>query len=714
MKYNFTLEETNAFFDLVYNQLFNFKQKIDYLNNYPNLPSISSDEKIISIYGSNGVGKSTINKQFIIDEFDNEIDLDNVINFILFSNDDSSSNLKSLDSIKFYYDYDKKDHKILENDYSTRITKLFYSSFCKGIGLNKDKIVVSVNDYINNYINNNEQYLLLPSLEIFYNFYNPSYFINYGFMKGSEYLLNCNLDYIQSNDFLVLHSVHKDKNIDNDFIYTIDKNLKNINMSLLCFLLSIRDIDNENNISNYIFKNTLSFTQDIFIDNNLIKGELRIDYFLKFINYLYNNPNIINSLIDIVKIKSNEIIAISRIMKNYNNEIEDRFNVIKPIILRHFSHIFDDIEIYNVFCPFYDTDILTLHILKDGNRFPLSNFIKTLNTSNSKIILMIKMFLLLPNNLKTYIFFDDFFTSLDNQNIHNIISFFNELITNKIINDEHRIVNFTHDIAIFKKINNMLSLPYKNKNKQCSMFSLHKKENENNSISIELKEFQVKGNFYLDYVKKEKFNREKPIRNIILILISLPYFRNAIEDIYGDKHSLFNKITSYLHYKERSIKPLKNIIDMDFFNNMNSVVNNKKDIFTIIDNCDSYWNLLEICFNYVKNKTILDIEDSLFLCLYSRIYIEKNILLTYLDEENINAEYMNQKYPYNQTAMIIEEYKNLNPKNTSLLNEIDAIKRIFSNFMHINSTEYQYMLNVDQQYILNKITKLKTHFEDKK
>lgn len=701
MKITQSEEQKDIILKYAKNELFGIRKKDKYLERYPTLEYIFQGQKKISIYGNNGVGKSTLCKQLITDKVQREIKIDNIHYFITLNDEILENEIRDYLSLEF------NNKKIISNNYSKRLENILQSFYCRGLSLNNTHLTINFIDYIETDFS--EHYLLLPSIEIFYYYYHPDYYTNHGFMKG-ENIFKTDLNSKALDKYGVFFLTGTGNNSDNDFINTIQHNLQNMEFSLEQFLdfLAFEYKKNE------LWKTFLNKTKDnIYINGYLYKGCLRFSYIERFIDFVSSSKKILKSLNTINETKQQERKIISKKIEDNNKVIYENFKLLKPILIRHFSHIFDDIGIYPVFCPFYNIDILSIHLTKDGNIYPLSKFIKILNSADSKIIFLIKMFLITPKHSSCLILFDDFFSSLDNQNIYNISSFLLDVFESNLINNDYKFLNFTHDISVFKKINQIFSLPYKNKNVPCSMYSLHNTKKEG-LISLELKDFQIKKNFYIDYVKKEKFDNTYLLKNIILILISLPYFRGIIEDIYGENNEYYKYTTNYLHYKERNLSLLKTILDSDYFNNMNCFFNNKEAIFSIIDSYSNYWEMLENCYIYISSKEIINIEDSLFLSLYSRIYIEKEILLSLTDSEELNLEDMNVKYPSNQTAMLIDQYKKKYPLELDIIYEIESIKKIFSNFMHINATEYQYIINISPVYILNKIESLRKLFSIKK
>lgn len=699
-------EQKDLIINTALDKMLGVRLKDKHLDVYPRLESIAPGEKIISIYGSNGVGKTTLSKQFITDEVINEINLDNISSFITLNSDFK-------EGIHGYFNKESNNNKIISNDYSKRINKISENFYSNGISFDGSKLIINFTDYIDKYDNDQNNYLITPSLECFYLYYHPIYFINSGFMKEKHcYFFNPNFnsEVLSDYNFVFLVVFNNDKSSKNEFLDTIQANLQNIGLSLDNFLTFLeKGYDNDP----YLFSFLDKTQEGIYIDNHFYEGQLRFSYIVSFFDYIKSHPHILDSLISINKIKDNERkVILSKIILN-NENVLSNFLILKPILKRHFSHIFDEINIYPIFCPFYNTFLLNIHIIKDGISYPFVKFLKILNSANRKIMLLIKMFLITPKHSSCLIVFDDFFSSLDNQNIYNISSFLLDVLKSCIINENYRFVNLTHDITVFKKINQIFSLPYKNKNTPCVMYSLHSIKNEE-VISLNLSDFQIKKNFYIDYVKKQKFDKIYLLKNVILILISLPYFRGIIEDTYEENNDYYRYTTNYLHYKEINLASLKTILNSDYFNNMNCFFNNKEDVFSIIDSYSNYWEMLEACYIYISSKEIINIEDSLFLSLYSRIYIEREILLILTDSEELDLEYMNHKYPYNQTAMLIDEYKKKYPLQTNIIYEIECIKKIFSNFMHINSTEYQYIVNISHVYILNTIESLKKLFIEAK
>lgn len=701
MKFTHNKEQIKFILKTAKNKLFGIREKDKYLEKYPVLDSIFQNQKKISIYGNNGVGKSTLCKQLITDEVQRELKMDNIQYFITLHDEISENEIYDYLSLEF------NNKKIRSNDYSKRLDNILQSFYCRGLSLNNTHLTINFIDYIETDFS--EHYLLLPSIEIFYYYYHPDYYTNHGFMKG-ENIFKTDLNSKALDKYGVFFLTGTGNNSDNDFINTIQHNLQNMEFSLEQFLdfLAFEYKKNE------LWKTFLNKTKDnIYINGHLYEGGLRFSYIERFIDFVSSSKKILKSLNTINETKQQERKIISKKIEDNNKVIYENFKLLKPILIRHFSHIFDDIDIYPVFCPFYNINILSIHLTKYGNIYTLSKFIKILNSADSKIILLIKMFLITPKHSSCLILFDDFFSSLDNQNIYNISSFLLDVFESNLINNDYKFLNFTHDITVFKKINQIFSLPYKNKNISCSMYSLHNTKKEG-LISLELKDFQVKKNFYIDYVKKEKFEKICPLKNIVLILISLPYLRGIIQDIYGENNSDYYYITNYLHYKEKNLDYLKIILNSDYFNNMNCFFNNREEIFSTIDSYSNYWEMLEDCYIYISSKESINIEDSLFLSLYSRIYIEKEILLILTDSEELDLEDMNRKYPYNQTAMLIDEYKKKYPLQLNIIYEIECIKKIFSNFMHINSTEYQYIVNISHVYILNTIKSLKKLFIEAK
>ncbi len=433
--------------------------------------------------------------------------------------------------------------------------------------------------------------------------------------------------------------------------------------------------------------------------------ELIFDYpeFKKIINQMFfnldilsKNRDLINLLIDynFFLIKQNEKVIPK--IKEYNEKIKKYFKVAKNLFNKFFPGRFKNIILNERFssslgCKLYDFKIID----NLGNVSYSFDFLNNIGSEGEKkllnIIHLIVEIVSLPKKnkggrCKYIITADDAFTSFDNSNLHNILALIHQTLKNKSC----IFINFTHDLELYRIFNNKLHVHREN---------MHILNRNKHSNIIKLINFPNKKNFYTSYIKAQK--PSTPESQIIIMLSTVPEYRNIMELLYGDKHVDYLLPTNVLHVKNDSLQSLTELINKPLFLEFPFVRNRVKKnlIINYINQHRSYEELMNNLFSYFKKNIIQKdlLQFRIFLSIFSRILIESWIINFFKKSDpSFNIEFIKGE----QTGVLIEMFEHkVRSKNYKRYYPIIAAFKYLNSYIpeyiHMNYNLISYLINVD-------------------
>lgn len=599
---------------------------------------------LFSFFGENGIGKTTICKEFSKD-------------FIEIKEERKNNSIQWLE---FFF----KDNYNIDIDYK------------KYIKNQNDLKCINI-----------QEYLKLP-------FYaNCVFATNQNRFYFYEFLYNDNLDKIKGNineNCEIVEDVEITEEFDkiSELIYIWSRK-NNIDIYDNC------DYEKENPISIFTKK----------IEKKAIEEKINLKAFLsnyihhplkeseKLLEILIDNDNkekILGFLIKVLfKIKDerlrskremqkNEKLISELLLEKYNFELLSN-SFLNEIVFEHEYNSFLEMGVHEVF-------IINRRNIKQK----LHEFLTKISEGQLKLIKLYFIFSFVKSNADkdTIIIADDIFDSFDNKNILNILILMKKAIDVK----KPILISFTHDFEIFKIINKQLKV------KSESSKILLRKDNE-----IFFSPFEITKGTFEEYIKTQIRNSANTEILSLYFIVMLVYSRNLFERTSGVDSVFYKKITSILHVKKDTDLIIPSILERSDFHLMKIFTkNNIEDIQHYYNKHDDFFSFLNGIFVFSKIQNINNLELNIFLSLYARILIE-NIILKNLKEKGFDIENILSCIKEYQTGELIRMYKR---ENTVHDKHLIALNNYITNFIHIEEG-ISYLINIDSKVLLKLIDNIK-------
>ena len=273
-------------------------------------------------------------------------------------------------------------------------------------------------------------------------------------------------------------------------------------------------------------------------------------------------------------------------------------------------------------CELFDLEFINL---KNESYF-LQEFYDIASEGEIKILNLFILLLEFDTSAEKFNFLlgDDFLSSFDNSNVTIILRVLEEFLRDK----NCYVLSLTHDFEIYRIFNNVFNLEH-NGNK---MLKLSKSVTANHSVhKMTISEFNIRNDFYVDYLKTKKISHYKA--DIIYLLSMLSHYRNIVEIYNGNQEGEYLEITNFLHLKDKNTQKLLEIFNSNFYKSTNIIKQyskleseGKKNSFKDhIRKYSNYYELMNDLFDFTEKNKNWDkntLEAKIFYSLYSRIMVE--------------------------------------------------------------------------------------------
>lgn len=449
-----------------------------------------------------------------------------------------------------------------------------------------------------------------------------------------------------------------------------------------CFFSSLSREDFKFFQSNYLLDH-------IFI---LLDNEVLCDFYITYYDNLSNNPNYFTFKKEISK---------------FNKHLESIFPAVEQLFQTYFTGFFKSIKLnkrYNSSLGEYIYDLNIFDLF--GNKISLERFLnETGSESERKMINFLRFYIEISMFKKRDILLiaDDIFDSFDNLNCFNFLTVLNNILEQ---NKNIIFVSFTHDYELFRMINNKLNIPQKN----ITLLSRNRKDK-----TLDLIPFPVRKNFYKDYLVNKKTNSIE--EEILLIISTIPYYRNIIEISNGEQSKNYIDATNFLHYKHNNSRLLIEFFPEFIFNKFGFIKNKaqKNKIIEFLDNNSNYDILLEKIFNtifVIQNQNINFIEYRIFLSIYGRLLIESWIV-KYI--KKYDPSFNPLKINSGQMGELFKKLDEITKKQKINLSQLrqsfEQLNFYLPSYIHFGDSDIAYLINIDSSVLLESIQKVKNEIQ---
>lgn len=431
--------------------------------------------------------------------------------------------------------------------------------------------------------------------------------------------------------------------------------------------------------------------------NKIINEKEHLLELFSNIKILFENKKLLNFLIDFDRHHKTEIEKFNYIEKinQYNELVYDNFNDAYNLFLKYFPLKFNEIKLNRRYNSSLGVYIYDFTIKKEEYTYSTFNFVNNIGSEGEKNLINFLHVIIVLNsinkdNKNALILSDDSFDSFDNSNINNI----NKIIFEILYNNKHIYIHLTHNYEHFRIFNNFI-------NGWDNMYLI----NRNKENDICFTDFSIKNDFYKDYLQNKKYNTLQ--EKIISLIVSVPNYRNIIELTQGMESIEYINATQLLHYKNNDSSILINLLDGFLFKDFNFMKNSKEEIKKYLNSNSNLFNLLKKLYNFlIKEKKDLNLlEHRIFLALYGRLLIEKTII-TLFNKEKISIK--TNKISSKQTGTLIgyldyyiERFNKFNYSDK--LNKINYLNNYLPSYFHTNYNEIAYLINLDMDNLIKGI-----------
>jgi hypothetical protein len=270
------------------------------------------------------------------------------------------------------------------------------------------------------------------------------------------------------------------------------------------------------------------------------------------------------------------------------------------------------------------------------------------------------------NNQETLVVVDDLADSFDYQNKYAIIHYLKDISANGLF----KLIIMTHNFDFFRTLEGRDVALYPN----CLMAS------KNDSGVTLVQATGIKNVFVNDWKTKFFTNNRKK-------LASICFLRNLIEMTIGNNDERFLKLTSMLHWKLDS--PTISVGDLDAI--FNSVCQTKGSSANASDLIVSLLaHEAQAC---LAVSAGLNLENKIVLAVAIRMAAEQFMI------KQINDAKFVSEIDSNQTAVLIDKYKEKFDKDTKRIRIIDRVALMTPENIHVNSFMYEPIVDMSDDHL---------------
>ncbi|BBB48133.1 ATP-binding protein [Pelolinea submarina] len=268
-------------------------------------------------------------------------------------------------------------------------------------------------------------------------------------------------------------------------------------------------------------------------------------------------------------------------------------------------------------------------------------------------------------NQETLFIVDDIADSFDYKNKYAIIQYLQDIS----LEPYFREIILTHNFDFFRTVQSRF-VCYSN----CLM--VVKKHG-----TIELQGAVGVKNVFVNDWKPNFFNNNKKK------IASIPFLRNLIEYLDGDKNFDYSLLTSLLHWKNDTnnicIEDLDKIYNRLFSTNGTST---NKGVFVVT--C-----IYETADGCLSDPICLNLENKVILSIAIRLLAEKHMI------EKISDDNFVRNISSNQTPTLLDKYKDLYPANNTEISVIQNVILMTPENIHLNSFMYEPILDMSEDHL---------------
>lgn len=416
-----------------------------------------------------------------------------------------------------------------------------------------------------------------------------------------------------------------------------------------------------------------SFKTEIETDNSLLAFLSDYEAFKKkvWISYLHQCSTEYNQLLTTYKNKKAELHAI---IEEANQESDVWRSIIETFNNRFFVPFRIEIENQSdIILSLNSPKLKFLYSDSNGDYIPQEkeNLISSLSRGEQRAFFILQLLFDIEsrknNQEKTLIIFDDIAESFDYKNKYAIIEYIRDLN----ISDKFKILILTHNFDFYRTISSRINLQRKH-----IFMAVRNPSNR----EIVLKQGQYTKNilsYYLNGINKMK-----------IFISFIPFLRNIIEYLDTENSQDYLKLTSCLHLKTDTL----NITFQDVFDIANKYMPNKLKPINFGDN-KIYNEILNISERLSSSQSIDEIllENKIILSICIRLKAEQFI---------INNIQLSETIESNQTAVLLDKYKQQNPNKTSEIATLEQVNLMTPENIHVNSFMYEPLIDMSVTHLI--------------
>lgn len=420
------------------------------------------------------------------------------------------------------------------------------------------------------------------------------------------------------------------------------------------------------------------------------------------IRILFENKKLLSFLIDFDKYHNKEIEKFNYIEKinQYNQLLCNNFNNAYDLFFKYFPQKFNEIKLNRRYNSSLGVYIYDLMIIKEGYTYSTFNFINNIGSEGERNLVNFLHVIIILNsinkaNKNALILSDDSFDSFDNTNISNIYRVVFEILKSK----QHIYINFTHNYEHFRSFNKIL-LNDDTRNKE-NMYYINNPAKKN----IIFTHLPIKNNFYKDYLCKKSDSHVDIKDQIVSLLAAIPYFRTITQLINNAKDDNVKLATKLLHYKDNKSTNLIDLLDKSYFQKFTYKPFTCQKIKDYCNSNPNYYNLLQNIYNFIITSNEINInllEYRIFISIFIRNLIEKTIA------DILKIDLVTNPKKGDQTGMLIQDLKNYLEKNPntkieSILFNIQYLNKFIPDYIH---NDISYLMSLDIENLKKGIKEL--------
>lgn len=206
--------------------------------------------------------------------------------------------------------------------------------------------------------------------------------------------------------------------------------------------------------------------------------------------------------------------------------------------------------------------------------------------------------------------------------------------------------------------------------------------NRNNRLGITKTEEGI--TIEKELYQNDPFNHwRKNLDNDCFLVAAIPFVRNLAE--YSGNVEVYNNLTKFLHIKagsdELKVAELKTLFS--------NILNVQNDVDKILDNGRNYKTLLE---NALATSTG-NLEGKITKSIAIRLKGERFVISSIKNDNFVN------QIKKNQTAKLIDKYKDKFPDTKDAIKILDKIQLMTPESIHVNSFMYEPLLDMSNEYL---------------